>query len=292
MYQLLCKDCDSYDCVEKEFFWLCSSIEECSKECCGLCGIFCKGCDKCCEICNGNDDSGLKGENDKLTVKNNELRITLANLNNELSNLRRQKNVGENNIKSEREKFEKQRQQYQNKHDQDLKNEQNLNEGINKLKTGNANLKKDIEKLKKRNKKVGNDLEIMEDKFISENKEMKQLSVIQYYANKKYHSADYDKDNFIKKIVSKELEELRDGFGIDIDSNKFKEKCLYYITKKLTENLTDSETKEIFLKPVMDQDGKTFEGKNLTVSNVLYNTAKYNILVEVPCCQGRCRVPG
>ena len=266
LYQLLCKDCDSYDCVEKEFFWLCSSIKDCSKECCGLCGIFCKGCDKCCEICNGNDDSGLKGENDKLTVKNNELRITLANLENELSDLRKQKNVGENNIKSAREKHEKEKQQYKNKLDQDLKNEQNLNEGINKLKMGNANLKNDIEKLKKRNKKVGNDLEIMEDKFISENKEMKQLSVIQYYANKKYPSANNDKNKLIKDVVSKELEKLRDGYGINIDSNKFNEKCLYYVTKKLTENLKDSKTNDIFSKPVITQDGKTFEGKNLSKS--------------------------
>ena len=266
-FVLLCQDCDSYYCVEKEFCWLFVSIGECLGDCCGLCGIFCDGFGKCCDICNGNDDSRLKGQNDQLTVDNNKLRTTLANLEDEISKLRRQKNLGENNIRSEREKLEGEIQQFKNRHDQDLKNEQNLNVDINKMKTNNDNLKKDIEILKKRNKKLGNDLEIMEDKFISENKEMKQLSVIQYYANKKYHSADYDKDNFIKKIVSKELEELRDGYGIDIDSNKFKEKCLYYITKKLTENLTDSETKEIFLKPVMDQDGKTFEGKNLTVSN-------------------------
>ena len=144
-FVLLCQDCDSYYCVEKEFCWLFVSIGECLGDCCGLCGIFCDGFGKCCDICNGNDDSGLKGQNDQLTVDNNKLRTTLANLEDEISKLRRQKNLGENNIRSEREKLEGEIQQFKNRHDQDLKNEQNLNVDINKMKVNNDDLKKDIE---------------------------------------------------------------------------------------------------------------------------------------------------
>ena len=264
---LFCQDCDSYNCIEKDFFWLCYSICDCLGDCCGLCGIFCDGFSKCCDICNGNENSSLKDKNDKLFVENNNLRTIQTNLESEVNSLKKQKNLGENNFKSEREKYEGEIQNFKNKGDQNLKNEQNLNEEINNFKTNNDNLEKEIEKLKKRNQKVGNDMEIMENKLIHENIELKQLNVIQYYVHNKHSSGNYDKNNYIKNIALKELEEINYKYGVNIDSNKFKERCLYYISKKLTENLTDPETKEIFLKPVITQDGKTCEEKNLNNSN-------------------------
>ena len=115
---------------------------------------------------------------------------------------------------------------------------------------------------------VNNDFEKIENKLIHENIELKQLNVIQFYVNKKIMSRDYNKDNYIQKIFLKELKEIKNNCGLNVDSDNFKEICLYYIKSKLIENLTDLKTKNIFLNPVMTQDGKTYEKDNLRKSDI------------------------
>ena len=88
-------------------------------------------------------------------------------------------------------------------------------------------------------------------KLIRENIKINQLNVIQFYTNKEIMSKNYNKDNYIKQIFLKELKEIKNKYGLNIDSDKFKEICLYYIKSKLLENLTDLKTKNIFLNPVI-----------------------------------------
>ena len=64
-------------------------------------------------------------------------------------------------------------------------------------------------------------------------------------------SSDYNKDNCIQNIFLKELKEIKNDYGLNIDSNKFKEIALYYIKTKLIENLCDLKTKNIFSNPVV-----------------------------------------
>ena len=112
----------------------------------------------------------------------------------------------------------------------------------------------------------------MKNKLMHENLKIRQLNVIQFYTNKKIMSRDYNKDNYIQNIFLKELKEIKNKYGLNVDSNKFKEISLYYIKSKLIENLTDLKTKNIFSNPIITPDGKTYEKDNLNMSkNYLEN---------------------
>ena len=111
-------------------------------------------------------------------------------------------------------------------------------------------------------------MEKIENKLIHENIKINQLNVIQFYTNKEITSKKYNKDYYIKQIFLKELKEIKNKYGLNIDTDKFKEIFLYYIKSKLIENLTDLKTKNIFLNPVITQDGKTYEKDNLRKSDI------------------------
>ena len=113
------------------------------------------------------------------------------------------------------------------------------------------------------------DFEKIENKLIQENIKIEQLNVIQFYANKKIMSRDFNKDSYIQNIFLKELKEIKNDYGLNIDSNKFKEISLYYIKTKLIENLSDLKTKNIFSNPVVTQDGKTYEKNNMNKSDTM-----------------------
>ena len=53
---------------------------------------------------------------------------------------------------------------------------------------------------------------------------------------------------------------------------------LYYIKSKLLENLTDLKTKNIFLNPVIIQDGKTYEKDNINKSD---NYVENKLVLEI-----------
>ena len=118
----------------------------------------------------------------------------------------------------------------------------------------------------------------MKNKLIHENTKIKQLNVIQFYANKKIMSRDYNKSNYIQNIFLKELKEIKNDYGLNIDSDKFKEICLYYIKSKLIENLTDLKNKNIFSNPVITQDGKTYEKDKINKSN---NYVENKLVLEI-----------
>ena len=150
-----------------------------------------------------------------------------------------------------------------------LKNEKNLNIEIEYLKESNKNLRKENEKLKYSKILLNNDFERMENKLIRKNIKLKQLNVIQFYANKEIKEGNYDNNNYIQNIF---LNEIKNNYGLNIDSNIFKEISLYYIKSKLIENLTDLKTKNIFSNPIITPDGKTYEKDNLNMSkNYLEN---------------------
>ena len=175
--------------------------------------------------------------------------------------------MGENNFNSERIQFQDEILILNQRTDQNLMREKNLKDEFNALEQQNNKLFKEKEELKNINQKMNKDLENMENKIINENKELKQLKIFQFYA-KKLTPENQVKNNDPKVIAKKELlDELNDNYSLIVDSNKFKEIALFYIKSKLTEILTDSKTHNIFSKPVIDQDGKTYEEKNLNKSS-------------------------
>ena len=209
----------------------------------------------------------IKRHNDKLKEENNYLRISQKNLRDEIMDLKRQKNINNNNFNTERRKFKNEILVINAKNFKKFKQEKNLNEELDNLKENNNNLGKEIEKLKNSKQVIYKDLEKMK-KLINENKKINQLNVIQFYTNKEIMSKKYNKNFYIKQIFLKELKEIKNNCGLNVDSDNFKEICLYYIKSKLIENLTDLKTKNIFLNPVITQDGKTYEKDNLRKSDI------------------------
>ena len=262
-FALLCEDCDSYHCIEKDLYWIFSSIYECLVSCCcGACVSCCESFGNCCRKCKGNDSSGLEQTNKRLVEENNNLKNNINNLSNEIKDLKRENVLGENNFNSERIRFQEEILILNQRTDQNLINEKNLKDEFDVLKQKYYNLFKEKEELENKNKMMNKDLENMENKLIHENIELKQLNIFQFYSKNKLTPEYHDKNSYFKNIVLKELNEINDNYGLNIDSNKFKEISLYYIKSKLTENLTDSKTKNIFSNPVISQDGKTYEKLN------------------------------
>ena len=146
------------------------------------------------------------------------------------------------------------------------------------MKESKDNLGKEIEKLKISKQIMNKDLEKMENKLKHENIKIKQLNIIQFYTNKKIISKDYNKDNYIHNIFLKELKEIKNNCGLNIDSNKFKKISLYYIKSKLIENLTDLKTKNIFSNPIITQDGRTYEKDNINKSD---NCVENKLVLEI-----------
>ena len=260
-FALLCQDCDSYYCTEEKFYWIFSSIYKCMQGCCGLCVSCCESFGRCCRKCKGNDSSSLALTKGRLIEENKNLGKNIKKLEDEIKDLEREKNLKENNFNSERIQFQDEILLLNQRTDQNLMKEKNLKEEFNALEQQNNKLFKEKEELNKQNQKMNKDLENMENKIIRENKELKQLKIFQFYANK-FTPENQDKNNDPKVIAKKELlHELEDNYALIIDSNKFKEIALFYIKSKLIENLTDSKTNDIFSKPVITQDGKHMRKK-------------------------------
>jgi len=247
-------DCNASNLVETDFFLNWDSLVDCT----------------------GNSE--IKYQNNRLTEENNYLRNDIKNLKNEIKNLKKQKDIDESNYNNEKIKLKDEILVINNKNYKNFKNEKTLSKEIDNLKESNDNLEKEIEKLKFSKQMVNNDFEKIENKLIHENIELKQLNVIQFYVNKKIMSRDYNKDNYIQKIFLKELKEIKNNCGLNVDSDNFEEICLYYIKSKLIENLTDLKTKNIFSNPVITQDGKTYEKENINKSN---NCVENKLVVEI-----------
>ena len=90
----------------------------------------------------------LKRHNDKLKEENNYLRISQKNLRDEIMDLKRQKNINNNNFNTERKKLKNEILVIRSKNFKKFKHEKNLSEELDNLKENNNNLGKEIEKLK------------------------------------------------------------------------------------------------------------------------------------------------
>ena len=217
-WMLIKSDCDAYNCFEEDYLLDWTSISDCV----------------------GNSD--LRYKFNRLTEQNDYLRNNLKYLKDEIKDLKRQKDLEENNFNSERIKLKDEILVINRRNYKNFQNEKTFSD----LKESNDNLEKEIEDLKHSKQMMSKDLEKMKNKLIHENTKIKQLNVIQFYANKKIMSRDYNKSNYIQNIFLKELKEIKNDYGLNIDSDKFKEICLYYIKSKLIENLTDLKNKNIF----------------------------------------------
>ena len=240
---LLRHDLGAYHCFEEDYLFDWTSIGDCV----------------------GNSD--LRYNFNRLTRENDNLRNNLKNLKDEIKVLKRQKDLEENHFNSERIKLKDEILVINKKNYKNFQNEKTFSEEIDNLKESNDNLEKEIEELKHSKQMMIKDLEKIKNKLMHENLKIKQLNVIQFYTNKKIMSRDYNKDNYIQNIFLKELKEIKNDYGLNIDSDKFKEISLYYIKSKLIENLTDLKTKNIFSNPVITQDGKSYEKENINKSS-------------------------
>ena len=68
----------------------------------------------------------------------------------------------------------------------------------------------------------------MENKLIHENIELKQLNVIQFYINYEITSGNYDKNKYNKNFFLKELKEIKNRYGLNVDLVEEK-KDLYHM---------------------------------------------------------------
>ena len=239
----------------------CSACSKCCDNYCSECvkflKVFCSNIGKsciylgeCCKICSGNDSPDLYRENNQLKSEKENLEIKLRNLKREKS----RDLISDTNII-------------------------NYSDEISNLKKNNDILIEKVKIMKKKNETITNELEIKKGKILKRNKEIydtNQINAICYYLKneKKFFPEDNDKYD-IKNIY---LEEISVKFGLNIDSDKFKEITLYYIKQKLKEHLTDSKTSEIFLKPVITKDGKTYEEKYVNKS---YDYRQNKLVLEL-----------
>ena len=97
-FSFICEDCGNYICSKRALFWLFESIFSFLKDWLCLCFGCCEGFGICCKKCCGNDLPELKEENLKLKLK-------ISNLTNEIEEIKRQKNIDDNILNSERNKF-------------------------------------------------------------------------------------------------------------------------------------------------------------------------------------------
>ena len=272
------EDCKAHECLNTDLCWICSSIKECFEDFCRLCGLCSDSCEECCKICNENDSGDLKTKNNQLILENNNLRNNIEELKNKINEITNQKKLGERNFNNDKKKLGETIIFIHNQTNENLIKEKNLNEEITNLKLKNINLREEIEKLKNKNNFMIDDLNIMEEKLIKENIEIKQLNAIHFYINNKLTPGS--QDNNIKNIFKKEIREINDNYGVIIDSDKFQERSLYYIKYKLIENLTDSQTQRIFSNPIINSEGNTYENNN-NINNT--NNIVKNLLVSEIC---------
>ena len=80
--------------------------------------------------------------------ENNYLRISQKNLQDEIMDLKRQKNINNNNFNTERIKLKNEILVINAKNFKKFKQEKNLNEELDNLKENNENLGKEIERIK------------------------------------------------------------------------------------------------------------------------------------------------
>ena len=204
----------------------------------------------------------------ELKEENLKLKLKISNLTNEIEEIKRQKNIDDNILNSERNKFNNEIIINNNRNNLNIEREKNLKEEISNIKLFNQNMEKENIKMKTKNKIIRNELNKLENLFIHENIEQKQINAIYYYLNNKVLS-ETKKDDKKFSAMNIFLQEMNYKYGLTIDSDKFKEIALYYIKVKLSEKLTDNKTSKIFSNPVITADGITYE-KNIINKSINY----------------------
>ena len=70
-FELLYSDCVSDNCIEKDFFCICSILYKYIESCCNLFNRCCISCGESCKKCNGRDYPYLRKVNNRLNEENN-----------------------------------------------------------------------------------------------------------------------------------------------------------------------------------------------------------------------------
>ena len=151
------------------------------------------------------------------------------------------------------------------------------NDEISNLNNTNNSLQKTLSQLEKKNQNLNyvlNDLKTKRNKLMYNKK---QIEVVLFYLEKR----KVVKNNEIWKYYPEKLllSELEDNYGLTMNQQKFEEITFYYIKTKLTQILSDQRTSQLFIKPVINKEGKTFEGNNQNLSEDCIN----NNLVKKIC---------
>ena len=128
----------------------------------------------------------------------------------------------------------------------------------------NINLDKKIKELEEENKRLNEEISTIKNSPSPYYLETR-IKVIKFYLQKELNQQDVN--NFDCKDLF--LSEIKNDFGIKFTPQKFSEITLYYINEKVREILSrDSDPQNIFVNPVINRAGKTFE-KNMVNENIL-----------------------
>ena len=276
-----CQDCcngierDIKNCCCKCTSNYCDSNIQCCNECCydcfncmkNLCKKLkelCKSCGQSCKKCRGDDLNSLQEEN-------NNLKNDVEKLKKEINELEGGKTgdiqliVNSGNTKDEilvsKSSIDKKKQK-----------EKPLKDELDSLLLKNKNLENEMERLKNKINCNKEESKSIEKGLINKNIEQSQLNVIYFYIrNEVMKKNDFGKYS-PKYIFLKKIDKL------DLDSEQFKKIGLYYIKSKLIEHLTDSNTKELFLHPIITPEGITYEKINVEQQN---NVIENKLVLEI-----------
>ena len=139
----------------------------------------------------------------------------------------------------------------------------------------NINLDKKIKELEEENKRLNEEISIIKNSPSPYYLETR-IKVIKFYLQKELNQQDVN--NFDCKDLF--LSEIKNDFGIKFTPQKFSEITLYYINEKLREILSrDSDPQNIFVNPVINRAGKTFEKNMVNENNLRENKLVFDICI-------------
>ena len=145
---------------------------------------------------------------------------------------------------------------------------------ISNLNNTNNSLQKKFSQLEKENQNLNYNLNDLKNKRNNLMYNKKQIEIVLFYLAKR----GVVKNNEIWKYYPEQLllTELEDNYGLTINQKKFEEITYYYIKTKLSQLLSDQRTSQLFINPVINKEGKTFEGnnQNLSKDNINNNLVK------------------
>ena len=244
----------------------CKSMCDCSSNCCSDC--FGK-CGQCCATCCGNDFDSLKRENNKL-------RNRIKELEKENDILKRQ-NPNSNNITTERKKLA---------NEIITVNDANIRNTIQKKLPSNENndlrnkiimYQNKLDEIKEDNNILTEELKKLKD-GVPKNIEENYMKVIEFYLRKEKTKEFNNYKSSLKKFL---LKEIKEKFGLYLDSDNFKKITLYYIKSRLSVHLINTKNLKMLSDPVITNAGITVDRMSINQNSAFVENKLVLKIIEI-----------